>query len=109
MVLRAPEAYSFCASMMMSVESVGVAVEGGTPMRSRKDLGAILGGLQCGTGDGYVVTEIEIEITGCVGKGSWISVHEQDAVMYLNKGKEVMTTDCGGPGPLNAGFAGQKS
>ena len=39
-VVRRPEAYSFCASMIMRVLSVGVAVEGGTPMRARKDCGA---------------------------------------------------------------------
>lgn len=34
-----PVAYSFCASMMISVLSVGVAVEGGVPIRARKDFG----------------------------------------------------------------------
>lgn len=32
-----PEAYSFCASMMMRVLSVGEAVEAGTPTRERKE------------------------------------------------------------------------
>lgn len=35
-----PKAYSFCASMMMSAESLGEAVELGTPrMSARKDTG----------------------------------------------------------------------
>ena len=34
--------YSFCASMMISVESEGDAVEGGAPVSSRKDLAAIV-------------------------------------------------------------------
>lgn len=38
-VLSFPVAYSFCASMMMSVLSVGVAVESGVPIRARKDWG----------------------------------------------------------------------
>jgi len=33
----APDAYSFCASMMSSAESEVEAVLGGTPRRSRKD------------------------------------------------------------------------
>jgi hypothetical protein len=39
--VKAPLAYSFCASMMMSAESVGDAVESGMPSNWRKDFGAI--------------------------------------------------------------------
>lgn len=40
--VSAPDAYSFCASMMMSAESDVDAVPAGMPSRSRKDDGAIV-------------------------------------------------------------------
>ncbi len=42
-VRRAPLAYSFCASMIRRVLSAGVAVDGVTPMRERKEDGDIVG------------------------------------------------------------------
>ena len=43
-VARSPVAYSFCASSIRSVLLVGVAVEGGRPIRLRKEGGGIVGG-----------------------------------------------------------------
>ena len=43
-VLRAPVAYSFWASMIIRVLSAGEAVEGGRPIRARKDWGGMVGG-----------------------------------------------------------------
>lgn len=39
--LRAPDAYSFCASIMIRAESEGEAVLAGMPRRERKDVAIV--------------------------------------------------------------------
>lgn len=41
-VVRCPFAYSFCASIITSVESLTDTVEGETPISSRKDFAAVV-------------------------------------------------------------------